>query len=793
MNDQTQLIDENERPAKDEQLVEPLIGDRYRISRILGEGGFGTVFEAEQLHPVRRKVAVKVIKLGMDTREVISRFGAERQALALMDHPNIAHVLDAGATASGRPYFVMELVEGEPLSVYCDRHRLTIAERLRVFEQVCQAIQHAHTKGIIHRDLKPSNVLASTLEGRPFVKVIDFGIAKATSGTLGGTGKYTSQHEMIGTPAYMSPEQAEGRTDIDTRADIYALGVLLYQLIAGSTPFATDTLQSVSVSEVQRIIRDIEPSRPSAQLAKSGEDAEIAHARQCEPAKLRRILRGELDWIVMKALDKDRGRRYQSASALVDDVERYLSNQAVLAAPPSLSYRMGRFVRRNRALVTAAVLVALSLLVGIVGFAWQAQIAREQARIAELRTEELAQVAKFQAEMLGQVDPREAGQLLSADVQARFASNLQAQSVPGAEHDRAVRRFAEDWQRVNATDAARQLIVSSVLEPAVVAIDSEFADQPVVAAALLEVVAQRYRDMGLSEQGLPLQQRCLSLRRVVLGDDHLDTLRAVSQVGQLLRDLGRLVEAQDFYLESLDGHARVLGESHVQALDSIHNMGALLRSQRKLEEAEGYYRRAIAGYRRTLGENAPRTLISSNNLGLLLRNQGRLADAEAIYQEILAKRRKIDGLEHVDTLSTLYNLGMLYQAQGQMAVAQAHFEEALAGAKRALGEEHYLTLYITIGLGAVLAEVGREADAVAMLESAEETVRETFGGSNAFRIARWLTAMAEAHVGLQQLADAKLYLDEAARILEHTPGPGSSDLDYYREVLEQWQSAAVAQ
>lgn len=789
MNDKTQLIDDDERPQRDDDLVEPLIGDRYRISKLLGEGGFGMVFEAEQLQPVRRNVAVKVIKLGMDTREVISRFEAERQALALMDHPNIAHVLDAGATASGRPYFVMELVEGEPVSVYCDRHRLSIAQRLRVFKQVCEAVQHAHTKGIIHRDLKPTNVLASTMEERPFVKVIDFGIAKATSAALGMTGKYTSQHEMIGTPAYMSPEQAQGRADIDTRTDIYALGVLLYELIAGSTPFDTDTLQSASVSEVQRIIRDVEPSRPSAQLAKSGEEDAIANARRCDGRKLRKMLRGELDWVVMKALDKDRSRRYQSASALADDVERYLTNQAILAAPPSWSYRSGRFVRRHRVLVTAGVLVAASLLVGIIGFAWQAQIAREQARIAEQRTEELAQVAKFQAEMLGQVDPREAGLLLSSDVRARFAATLQLEGIQGTQYDQANRQFAEDWQRVNATDAARQLIVSSVLEPAVTAIDTQFADQPVVSAALQEVVAQRYRDMGLSGAALPLQQRCLQTRRDTLGSDHLDTLRAVSQVGQLLRDLGRLAEAEDFYRESLQGHARVLGEGHVQALDSVHNMGALLRSQRKLEEAEGYYRQALAGYRRTLGENDQRTLISSNNLGLLLRNQGRLDEAEAIYQEILAKRRALFGLDNVDTLHTLHNLGMLYQAQGKWGQSRRYFTEALSGAKRALGEENNLTLSITTGLGGVLAESGHYAESAAILEPAEAPVRETFGGSNEYRIARWLTGFADARVGLGQLTLAKAYLDEAAQILQRTPGPGPSDLRYHAEVLSDWQSA----
>src|SRR5450432_4052564 len=287
----------------------------FKILQQLGEGGFGSVFEAEQEQPVKRRVALKVIKLGMDTREVIARFEAERQALALMDHPHIARVLDAGATDSGRPYFVMELVKGEPITRYCLKHSLTIEQRLQLFEQVCAAVQHAHTKGIIHRDLKPNNVLVSTHDDQPFAKVIDFGIAKATSGKLTDKTLFTEMNLMMGTPLYMSPEQSEGSADIDTRTDIYALGVILYELLTDTTPINSDTLRTAGYAEVQRIIREVEPPRPSVRLLKSTTTRIGLEAKhKTEPRKLASTLRGELDWIVMKAIEKERARRYETAN-----------------------------------------------------------------------------------------------------------------------------------------------------------------------------------------------------------------------------------------------------------------------------------------------------------------------------------------------------------------------------------------------------------------------------------------------------------------------------------------------
>ncbi len=359
----------------------------YKLLQQLGEGGMGTVYLAEQSRPVRRLVALKIIKLGMDSRQVIARFEAERQALALMDHPNIARVLDGGTTDSGRPFFVMELVKGVPITKYCDDRRLTPRQRLELFLPVCHAVQHAHQKGIIHRDLKPSNVLVCLYDGVPVPKVIDFGIAKATGQKLTERTMFTEVGQVVGTLEYMSPEQAElNQLDIDTRSDVYSLGVLLYELLTGSTPLDRKRLKQAALLEVLRLIREEEPPRPSTRLSESKEALpSVSAQRQTEPAKLARLVRGELDWIVMKALEKDRTRRYETANGFALDLQRYLADEPVLACPPSARYRVGKFVRRHRGSLLTAGLVAAALLVGTAASLWQA-VRATQALESERRT-----------------------------------------------------------------------------------------------------------------------------------------------------------------------------------------------------------------------------------------------------------------------------------------------------------------------------------------------------------------------------------------------------------------------
>lgn len=349
----------------------------YRILGPLGEGGMGVVYLAEQTKPIHRRVALKIIKLGMDTKQVIARFEAEREALALMNHPNVAKVFDAGTTDLGRPYFVMEHVPGIPITDYCDKHRLTTAERLRLYIDVCNAVQHAHQKGIIHRDLKPSNVLVAVQDEKPVCKVIDFGVAKATQHRLTEQTLFTEQGQLIGTPGYMSPEQAEMTAlDVDTRTDIYSLGVMLYELLAGALPFENKALLQGGLLEIQRIIREVEPAKPSTRLSSMGaKSATIAHKRNTEARTLVRQLRGELDWIAMKALEKDRTRRYDTASALASEIQRFLSNEPVLAGPPGAGYRLRKFVRRNRTAVSLVSAIFLLVL-------WFANFALRQAMTA---------------------------------------------------------------------------------------------------------------------------------------------------------------------------------------------------------------------------------------------------------------------------------------------------------------------------------------------------------------------------------------------------------------------------
>ena len=408
---------------------------RYKLLQQLGEGGMGVVFLAEQQEPVRRMVAVKIIKQGMDSAQVVARFESERQALALMDHPNIARVLDASTTDAGRPYFVMELIKGIPITKFCDQEHLTPRQRLELFIPVCQAVQHAHQKGVIHRDLKPSNVMIALYDGKPVPKVIDFGVAKATSQKLTEKTLFTEVGSMVGTLEYMAPEQAElNNLDIDTRADIYALGVLLYELLTGSPPFSAQELRSNAFTEMLRIIREVEPPRPSTKLSSSQELPAIAASRKLEPSMLTTEVQGDLDWIVMKCLEKERGRRYETANAVVQDIQRYLTDEPVLAGPPSAGYRLRKFVKRNRGTVTAASVVLLAVVLGIIGTTWgwvdalDQRDKTEQARKDEADALKLAEKRRGEAETVANENKllasKEAKARIEADKRREDAETL---------------------------------------------------------------------------------------------------------------------------------------------------------------------------------------------------------------------------------------------------------------------------------------------------------------------------------------------------------------------------------
>jgi hypothetical protein len=386
-----------------------VIAGRYKLLEQIGEGGMGTVWVAEQTQPVRRKVALKLIKAGMDSKSIIARFEAERQALAMMDHPNVAKILDGGLTQAGRPLFVMEYVKGVPITEYCDATRLSVPERLQLFTQVCQAVQHAHQKGIIHRDLKPSNILVAPYDDKPVPKIIDFGLAKAMHQSLTDKTLHTAHESVLGTPLYMSPEQVQlNNLDVDTRSDIYSLGVLLYELLTGTTPLEKIRMKEAAWAEIRRIIREEEPPRPSTRLSSANTLPSLAACRQSEPLKLMKQVRGELDWIVMKALEKDRTRRYETANGFAADVQRYLAEEVVEARPPSAGYRLRKFIRRNKGRVTAAALILLVLVVGAALSTWQAIRATAAERAAR---DESVRAATAEAQALrNEADAREQGE-----------------------------------------------------------------------------------------------------------------------------------------------------------------------------------------------------------------------------------------------------------------------------------------------------------------------------------------------------------------------------------------------
>jgi serine/threonine protein kinase len=609
-------------PPPGGESVGTVIG-RYRLLEEIGEGGFGTVYMAEQQHPVRRMVAFKIIKLGMDTRQVIARFEAERQALAMMEHPNIAKVLDAGATETGRPYFVMELVKGMPLGEYCDQEGLSTVERLKLFIQVCHAVQHAHQKGIIHRDIKPSNVMVTMHDGRPVPKVIDFGIAKATNARLTEKTLFTEYRQLVGTPEYMSPEQAEmSELDIDTRSDIYSLGVLLYELLTGTTPFDSQELRRGGFGEIQRIICEQEPPKPSTRLSsmETARDAsaslpDIARKRRTDPASLRRSVRGDLDWIVMKAIEKDRTRRYATAQELAQDIERHLGNEPVTACPPSAGYRLHKMVRRNRGTVVAASLVIGSLVLGIAG----TSMGMVRAVRAERRAEQKAHVA-------GSVND-----FLNRDLLAVVAPVADA----GPEQTVFIRQVL-DVATTRIDEACRE--------------GGRFANEPLVEAQIRGTLSDTYRRLGAFAEAEPHARRAVEICGNVLGHEHPQSLRAKQGLGAVFAGAGRFVEAEAVHRDTVEIQIRILGEDHPDTIGSMNELVIDYYGQGRFEDAEPLIIKCLEIERRVLGEERAEVLASVDGLAAAHVRRGRQHDAVVLYEKAIEIARRALGDDHPTTI-----------------------------------------------------------------------------------------------------------------------------------------------
>ena len=693
-------MDDDKTPPEDLESTES-IGSRdsgppervgpYRILQKIGEGGMGVVYLAEQTEPLRRKVALKIIKHGMDTKQVVARFEAERQALAMMDHTCVARVFDAGSTEAGRPYFAMEYVQGVPITEHCDRQRLTTRERLELFQQVCEGVQHAHQKAIIHRDLKPSNVLVSYRDGKARPKIIDFGVAKAIEHRLTEKTLFTELGVLIGTPEYMSPEQAEMTgQNIDTRTDVYSLGVVLYELLVGALPFESKELRQFGFDEIRRKVREDEPPKPSARLTTLGSErsTESAKRRRTDPPTLRRELSGDLDWITMRALEKDRGRRYGSPSELAADVERHLTSQPVSAGPPSAGYRAGKFVRRHRVGMSAAAAGGLVLLAFAVTMAVQAKrIAAERDR-AEQAKADLESVVEFQAGMLSEVDPEQMGRWLIDELRE---SEFEARRTRGAA-EAELATIGLLFTDVNPTNIALRVIDDSILNPAGKALETRFEDQPLIGSELRATIGETYRKLGLYDQAEPHMLAARETRSRLLGDEHPETLEATHNLSNLYWYQGRYDEVESLVLELLATRKSVLGEDHPDTLRSMHNLAMLYGNQGRYVEAEPLYLETLESLRHVLGTDHSVTLLCMHNLASMYRDQGRYDEAELLSVEALEAQKRMVGDDDWRTLKSMDNLGGIYVAQGRYDEAEPLHLATLESRKRKFGDDHPDTL-----------------------------------------------------------------------------------------------------
>jgi non-specific serine/threonine protein kinase/serine/threonine-protein kinase len=615
----------------------------YALLEIIGQGGMGEVWLAEQRQPVRRRVAIKLIKVGMDTKEVVARFESERQALALMDHPAIAKVFDAGSTPEGRPYFVMEYVAGVPVTTYCDKHKLTIRQRMELFIPVCEGVQHAHQKAIIHRDLKPSNILITEIDGKPMPRIIDFGVAKATSQKLTAGPMYTRIGTMVGTLGYMSPEQADPiGEDIDTRSDIYSLGAVLYELLTGGLPL---DIKALPYDEVLRRLREQDAPRPSSKLRALGsESVAIAKKRGSDPRALVRQLRGDLDAIVLKALEKDRARRYASATGLAADINRYLHNEPVVAHPPSTAYRARKYVRRHR-LGVAVAAIGILLLAGF----------------AIVQSVEVRHIARERDHAQRQRD--------RADRMTQFMTGIF--KVPGPGEGRG-----------------NSITAREILDDASNQIGTSLNNDPELQAKMMVTLAQSYADLGIYSRAQPLVERAVGIQKRIIGPEHRDTLSSMTLLATILRLSYRYDESENLIRQTLATERRVLGAEDPETLNSMNALAITLGQEGHFSEQEKLGRETLAIRRRVLGGEHPATLGSMQTLADALTYEGHNEEAEKLQREALDIEGRVFGREDMRTLSSMSSLAWTLQRQGRLAEAENLQRSALNTERHVLGPEN---------------------------------------------------------------------------------------------------------
>jgi eukaryotic-like serine/threonine-protein kinase len=744
---------------------------RYRILRLLGEGGMGAVYEAAQDFP-RRTVALKVIRAGYASAEMLRRFENEAQALGRLQHPGIAQIYEAGSadTPFGRqPYFAMELVQGQTLTAYCEEHRLSVPQRLELTIKICEAVQHAHQRGLIHRDLKPANILVDE-SGQP--RILDFGVARLTDSGAQATSR-TDIGQLVGTLAYMSPEQVLGNPEeIDTRSDVYALGVILYELLAGKGPYRLGR----ELHEAVRTIREEEPTTLSS---------------------VNRTYRGDIETIVGKALEKDKTRRYGSAAELAADIRRYLGDEPITARPPSTSYQLQKFARRHKALVISAAAVLVVVVAGVVASTWEAV----QARRAEARARRESAIAQavndfLQNDLLGQA---------SAFNQAKPDPNITVRTVL----DRAAQGIRGKFEKQPEVDAAIRDTIGNTydqlglypeaekqLEPALelsrralgpdnpqtlrimsdlmwlkerqgkyaqaeaLGIETLEKDRralgPEHASTLTSMnrLALAYSQEGKYPQAEALLSQTLAIQRRLLGPEHPDTLKSTNTLAIVDLDEGKYAQAEKLFGQALEIKRRALGPEHPQTLLSMNNLAAVYLDEEKYAQAESLDRQALEIQRRVLGPDHPNTLASMNNLAAVYDHEGKYAQAEGLYSQTLAIQRRVLGLEHSDTLTPMKNLANCYGALGRYAQAEALFKQTLAIAKRALGPEHPLTLSVLSDFAYMYQREGKYALAETYAAQAWVGQRHAFGPENA------ATMSSEADVALAHVSQGEFTQSE---------------------------------
>jgi eukaryotic-like serine/threonine-protein kinase len=658
-----------------------IFAQRFELIRKLGEGGMGQVWLAEQVSPLRRRVALKLIKAGMYDEAVVQRFQSERQSLAMMDHPAIAKVFDAGTTPQGQPYLVMEFVPGPPITDYCDQRKLSIKERLEIFIQACEGVQHAHQKAIIHRDLKPSNILVLEVDGKPVPRIIDFGLAKASGPQVDG--QFTQLGQFIGTPGYMSPEQVSLKPgDIDTRTDVYTLGVVLYVLLTGLQPFETKRREKPSLEQWLRQLREEEPPSPSTKVSADRDTSSAAaDARRTEPRQLISELRGDLDWITIKALQRDRTRRYGTPAELAADIRRFLNHEPVIARPADAAYRLRKYIRRHRVAMSGCAGLLLVLALFALGQGLQLREttrerdhAKQERDRANQERDRAARIADFMSNIFKVPDPSEA--------------------------------------RGNSVTARE------ILDRAAGDIGKGLARDPEVQSAMLHEMASTYNNLGLHARARELAQQALDARLNLFGASDPKTLESVTQLGLILHIEGHDADAEPLIRRALAEERRVLGADDPLTLETADDFALVLNTLGRFPEAEKLAREVVDSSTRRLGPESALSLRAQNHLGSILFYEGHAADAEKVLRPALDVERRVWGPDHPETMKALSLLAISLHHQNRFSEAEPLYREVVAGSERVLGPEHRSTAIAMSNLGNMFADEEQ-------LSQAEKLLRES--------------------------------------------------------------------